>query len=127
MKYSGLLVWQKSMDLVEAISKLTRTFPQEERFGLMSQLQKAAVSIPSNIAEGHGRKFTKVYLNALSISSGSLMEVETHLQIGAHLRYLSSQQLDEMLTKTQEIGRMLNGLIKSLNPESLILNPDDRD
>ncbi|MGH8771177.1 MAG: four helix bundle protein [Burkholderiales bacterium] len=122
-----MLVWQKSMDLVEAIYKLTRTFPQEERFGLTSQLQKAAVSIPSNIAEGHGRKFTKVYLNASSIASGSLMEVETHLQIGARLRYLSSQQLDEMLTKTQEIGRMLNGLIKSLNPESLILNPDDRD
>jgi len=81
MNYCELIVWQKAMDLVTEIYKITATFPSEERFGLSSQARRAAVSIPSNIAEGHGRKTSGAYLNYLSIAYGSLMELETQLQI----------------------------------------------
>ena len=118
MKYSDLLVWQKAMDLVEEIYKLTATFPQTEQYGLSSQMQRAAVSIPSNIAEGHGRKSTKAYLNHISIASGSLMELETQLQISCRLKYVERRPLDGLLDKTDEVGKMLSGLRSSLNPKS---------
>ncbi|MFA6202235.1 MAG: four helix bundle protein [Gallionella sp.] len=79
MKYSELIVWQKAMDLVTEIYKVTATFPVEERFGLSSQIRRAAVSVPSNIAEGHGRKSTASCLNFLSIAFGSLMALETQI------------------------------------------------
>ena len=126
MKYSELLVWQKAMDLVTEIYMFARAFPQEERFGLASQLQRAAVSIPANIAEGHGRKSTGAYLNHVSISNGSLMEVETLIQIASRLGYLTPQQKTGVLDRTDEIGKMLSGLQRSLNPRSSIL-PHDRD
>jgi len=88
LKYSELIVWQKSMDLVADIYRSTALFPVEERFGLASQSRRAAVSIPSNIAEGHGRKSTGAYVNFLSIAYGSLMELETQIQIAARLNYL---------------------------------------
>lgn len=114
MKYSDLVVWQKAMDLVEEIYKLTATFPSDERFGLSSQLQRAVVSIPSNIAEGHGRKSTAVYLNHLSIAIGSLMEVETQVQIAGRLDYLAKRKMNDLLSNTGELGKMLNGLRNSL-------------
>jgi four helix bundle protein len=114
MKYSELLVWQKAMDLVTEIYKITATFPSEERFGLSSQARRAAVSIPSNIAEGHGRKSTGAYLNHLSIAFGSLMELETQILIAARLEFISSDEPPRLLTKTAEIGKMLTGLKKSL-------------
>jgi four helix bundle protein len=116
--YADLEVWKKSMNLVEETYKLARAFPGEERFGLVSQIQRAAVSIPSNIAEGHGRRSTRAYLNHLSISYGSLMELETQIQIAHRLDYIDHNSLRQMLDKTSEIGRMLNGLQQSLNPES---------
>jgi four helix bundle protein len=123
VKYSELLVWQKAMDLVTEIYTLARAFPHEERFGLASQLQRAAVSIPANIAEGHGRKSTGAYLNHVSISNGSLMEVETLIQIASRLGYLTPQQETGVLDRTDEIGKMLSGLQRSLNPRSSILDP----
>ena len=123
MKYSELLVWQKAMDLVTEVYKLTRMFPQEEKFGLASQLQRAAVSIPANVAEGHGRKATGAYINHVSIANGSLMEVETLVHIASRLGYLTSRQEMEVLDRTDEIGKMLSGLRRSLNPESSILDP----
>ncbi len=123
MKYSELLVWQKAMELVTEVYKLTRTFPQDERFGLASQLERAAVSIPSNLAEGHGRKATGAYLNHVSIANGSLMEVETLIQIARRLAYLTSQQESNVLDRADEIGKMLSGLHRSLNPQSSIHNP----
>jgi four helix bundle protein len=115
MKYDELTVWQKAMDLVTEIYKVTSTFPNDERYGLTSQIRRAAVSIPSNIAEGHGRKSTGAYLNHLSIAHGSLMEVETQLQISARLDYLRAESLTNLISKTNEIGKMLNGLIRSLS------------
>ena len=118
MKYSELLVWQKSVTLVVAVYKLTKAFPADEKFGLAAQVQRAAVSIPANIAEGHGRKSTKAYLNHVSIANGSLMELETLLHIAARLEYLDDEQLVEALRRTGEIGKMLSGLSRSLNPQS---------
>lgn len=115
MKYDELIVWQKAMELVTEIYKVTATFPNDERYGLTSQIRRAAVSIPSNIAEGHGRKSIGAYLNHLSIAHGSLMEVETQLQISARLELLGTDSLPDLISKTNEIGKMLNGLIRSLS------------
>jgi four helix bundle protein len=114
MKHSDLVVWQKAMDLVTAVYKITGTFPSEERFGLSSQMRRAAVSIPSNIAEGHGRKATGAYINHLSIAYGSLMELETQIQIALRLSFIVSLETSNMLEQTNEIGKMLNGLKNSL-------------
>jgi len=118
VKYSELLVWQKAMNLVTVVYKLTKVFPEDEKFGLTSQLRRAAVSIPANIAEGHGRKSTKAYLNHVSIANGSLMELETLLQIAARLEYVENKRLLEALGQTNEIGKMMSGLTRSLNPQS---------
>ena len=115
MKYSNLLVWQKAIGLVTDIYKLTATFPAEERFGLSSQARRAAVSIPSNIAEGHGRKASGAYMNHISIALGSLMELETQIQIAFRLNLMSEITPSELLTKTDEIGKMLSGLKKSIS------------
>ena len=123
MKYSELQVWQKAMELVTHVYQLTREFPVEEKFGLISQLQRAAVSIPANIAESHGRKSTGAYLNHISIANGSLMEVETLIQIASRLGFLTQQQVMDTLSRADEIGKMLSGLHRSLNPQSSILNP----
>ena len=112
--YRELEVWQKAMNLVVDCYRLASQFPKTEVYGLASQLQRAVVSVPANIAEGQGRSHTKEFLNHLSIAYGSLMEVETHLQIARRLHYLDDSTLDAMLEKTGELGRMLNGLIQSL-------------
>lgn len=118
MKYSELYVWQKAMDLVMDIYKITTAFPNEERFGLSSQMRRAAVSVPSNIAEGHGRKATAAYLNHLSIAYGSLMELETQIQIAARLSFIASDIASSLVVKTDEIGKMLSGLKKSLSEKT---------
>jgi len=115
MKYSDLVVWQKAMELVTEIYRITATFPAEERFGISSQARRAAVSIPSNIAEGHGRKATGAYLNHLSIAYGSLMELETQTQIATRLNFIQENQADALLMQMDEIGKMLTGLRKSLS------------
>jgi four helix bundle protein len=118
MKYSDLVVWQKSMDLVTDIYKLAATFPIEEKFGLSSQIRRAAVSIPSNIAEGHGRKASGAYLNHISIALGSLMELETQLQIALRLRFVNRDEASALLIRTDGVGKMLSGLRKSISTQS---------
>ncbi len=118
MKYSDLVVWQKAMDLVTDIYRLTATFPNEEKFGLSSQARRAAVSIPSNIAEGHGRKASGAYLNHISIALGSLMELETQVQIALRLDFLSQDETSSVLARTDEIGKMLSGLKKSISTQT---------
>ncbi len=114
MKYSELVVWQKAMNLVERVYGLTEQFPNDEKFGLTSQLRRAAVSIPANIAEGHGRKYTNAYLNHLSIAGGSLMELETLFQITRRLGLVDNEAENLLLAQTDEIGSMLSGLRNSL-------------
>ena len=113
--YRELEVWQKAMDLVVPCYQVAEKFPKGEMYGLVVQLQRAVVSVPANIAEGQGRNHTREFINHLSIAYGPLMEVETHLQIAARLSYISQQDLDKVLLQTNEIGRMLNGLMQSLN------------
>jgi four helix bundle protein len=111
--HKDLVVWQKAMDLVTAIYHLTRAFPKEELYGLTSQIQRAAVSIPSNIAEGHALKQTQAYVRHLAIASGSLAELQTQVEIAARLGYLKPGS-GEVSNLADEIGRMLTGLRKSL-------------
>ena len=113
--YQDLEVWQKAMDFVVACYQIAERFPKTEVYGLASQLQRAAVSVSANIAEEQGRSHTKEFLNHLSMAYGSLLEVETHLQIAARLNYLENSSLQSLLEKSAEIGRMLNGLMQALN------------
>lgn len=102
------------MDLVVDCYQLTKSFPKSEIYGLVSQLQRAAVSIPANISEGHNRGYTKEYLHHIAISLGSLAELETHLEIARRLNYADSNTIHNLFVRTDEIGRMLTGLKKSL-------------
>ncbi len=103
------------MDLVEQVYRVTRSFPAEELYGLTTQLRRAAVSVPSNIAEGHGQGYPKAFARFLSIALGSLKEVETQLLISQRLGYLPQTTLDPLLTQTDEIGKMLTSLKKYQN------------
>jgi four helix bundle protein len=114
MSYRDLDVWNKAMDLVTECYEITKKFPRNETFGLASQLQKAAVSIAANISEGHSRQHTKEFLQSLSIAYGSLAELETHIEIAKRLGYIAADTAVELNDKTSTIGRMLNGLRKSL-------------
>jgi len=102
------------MDIVVRCYRLTSTFPQEETYGLASQLRRAAVSVPANIAEGHGRKLTRPYQNHLSIAMGSLKELETHILIAQRLEYVTEMQIPKLMEDCEEIGKMLTGLSRSL-------------
>ena len=112
--YKDLEVWQKAMDMVVMCYQTTRNFPKNEVYGLASQLQRAAVSIPANIAEGRERKYSKEFVQHLSIAYSSLAELETHIQIAQRLNYINSAKTKQLLEKTAEIGRMINGLRKSI-------------
>ena len=113
--YKELGVWQKSIDLVEQVYQVTSAFPLEEKYGLSSQSQRAATSIPANIAEGWARGTTKENIQFLKVARGSLMELETHLIVANRLKFLPEQKVQSLVGAIAEIGRMLNGLIKSLN------------
>lgn len=108
--YYDLDVWKKAMDLVISIYEVSASFPREEIFGLTSQLRRSAVSVPSNVAEGHSRKSTAEFLRHISIAQGSLGELETQLLICERLGYLKSTRREELAQVSAEIGRMLSGL-----------------
>lgn len=112
--YRDLEVWQRAMDLVTSIYGLSQHFPKEEIYGLTSQLRRAAVSVPSNIAEGQSKRSTKDYVRFLQIAYGSIAEMETQLMIARNLNYLNTEAAESTLTECATIGRMLNGLINSL-------------
>lgn len=109
-----LLVWQKAMDLVVNIYRLSDQFPRTELYGLRAQLLRAELSIPANIAEGRGRRSMRSFLHFLDISYGSLMESETFLTLAVRLGYVQESAVADLLTQAAEIGRILNGLMKSL-------------
>ena len=112
--YRDLKVWQKAIDLVAESYRLAKLLPRTEVYGLTSQIQRAAVSVPANIAEGHGREHIGDYLHHLSIANGSLKELETHFIIAAKLGYLSERETGPILERAEEVGRMLAGLTKGL-------------
>jgi four helix bundle protein len=105
-KYKELKLWQKSIDLVTNIYLSTRSFPNSERFGLISQINRAAVSIPSNIAEGAGRNSDREFIRFLSIAQASSYELETQLIISKNLTYLSVEDLDQLTMQIEEIQKM---------------------
>ena len=112
--YRDLLVWQKSMVWVEGVYRLSRSWPSDERFGLISQTRRAAVSVTANIAEGAGRRTTGEFLQFLGISRGSLAETETLLILSARLGYSDDQTNQGLLADADELSRMLASLIASL-------------
>lgn len=113
--YRQLGVWQKAIKMVTEIYGITQTFPKEEIYALTSQIRRAAVSVPANIAEGWGRNTTKDYIQFLRIARSSLLELETHLIISNNLNYINNQTVEDILQKTLEINKMLNGLVNSLS------------
>ncbi|HZX72624.1 MAG TPA: four helix bundle protein [Rhodanobacter sp.] len=110
--HEGLQVWQDAMDLVEAIYRISADFPDSERFGLTSQLRRAAISVPSNIAEGAARRSTPEYLRFLSMARGSLSELDTQLQIAERLAYVSDTL--DVTELTNRVFAKLNALIRSI-------------
>ena len=112
--YRQLEVWQLAMELAEKCYLATKDFPKQELFGLVSQIRRAAVSIPANIAEGQGREHTREFLNHLSIARGSLMELETHLMLSQRVGLLPQAELEKLLALSDRISRMLSGLRKAL-------------
>ena len=112
--YRDLSIWQYGMQLVVDVYRKTSSYPSEEKFGLQSQIRRAAVSIPANIAEGHARGSRREYHRFSTISMGSLAELETHILLSERLGYLSDEQSTELLVKCDELGRMLRGLLKKL-------------
>lgn len=117
--YRDLIVWQQAMDLAALVYNLTREFPKHEQYGLTSQVCRAAVSVPSNIAEGHARDSTKEFLHHVSFAMGSLAEVETQILLAERLGYLPSDIVNSTITKTAELGRRLRSLQQSLKSKVL--------
>ncbi|MGA2381828.1 MAG: four helix bundle protein [Gemmatimonadales bacterium] len=113
--YHDLKVWQAGMQLVVLTYRITRRFPNCELYGLTSQMQRSAVSIPANIAEGYGRSHRGDYLRYLSIANGSLKELETEMLIAARLGFITPRQSSQLSRTTDEIGRMLRVLVSRLS------------
>ena len=108
--HRDLIAWQKAMALVTEVYQVTRTFPKDELYGLTSQLRRSAVSVPSNLAEGHGRNSRKEFHQFVGQARGSLVEVETQLEIAMNLGYLRKDVAVALLDKASEAGRVVNGL-----------------
>ncbi len=108
--FRELQVWQRGMDVVEMVYRASADFPKPELYGLTSQLRRAAVSVPSNIAEGHSRTSTRDYLNHLSMAQGSLAEVQTQLEIAKRLGYITDQHINPILAEAAILGKQLHTL-----------------
>jgi four helix bundle protein len=112
--YKDLRVWQGGVDLVTEIYRETQSFPPQEMYGLTNQLRRAAVSVPSNIAEGHAREHTREFLNFISIAQGSLAEMQTQIEIAKRLKYLSEEKTDRLLDQTVSLSKQLYSLRNAL-------------
>lgn len=115
--YKDLLIWQKGMALVKSVYLLCEQLPKEEVFGLQSQMKRAAISIPSNIAEGYGRNYTQNYVQFLRIARGSLLELETQLIISKELKLVGNKLYQKVQGLITEENKMLNAFIKSISKE----------
>ena len=116
--YKDLLVWQRGMALAKLVYRLTVRFPREEKFGLTSQIRRASVSVPSNIAEGQARQSTKEFLQFLSHAEGSLAELETQVILSAELGFVPQEDTKEILNKIDELQKMIVGLKRKLSSVS---------
>lgn len=116
--YRDLIAWQKSFSLGLDVYRLTRELPDAERFGLISQLRRGAVAVPSNIAEGYGRQSTADYIRFLRVARGCLYEMDTQLLFVVELGYIEAQRCAELQDRLNECGRVIAGLIRSLEARS---------
>ena len=112
--YQDLVVWQKAMTLAAVCYRKTRSFPRSEVFGLTAQIRRAAASIPANIAEGYGREHTGSYIHHLRISQGSLKELETHVLLAQTVELMDSEDAQQVLDASEEVGKLLRSLIRAL-------------
>ena len=118
--YQELRVWKQAMDLAEAVYRRTESFPRHELYGMVSQLRRAAVSIPSNIAEGKGHRSDREFLHYLFHAHGSLYEVETQIGLALRLQYVSGAQGEELSQHISTVARSLTGLINSISEETAV-------
>ncbi len=114
--YTQLETWQRAMDLAAAVHAATKTYPREEVYGLVSQTRRSAVSVPSNIAEGQGRGSSREFARFLSISRGSLSELQTQILLAERFGYLDTPSSGGLMEQSHTVGRLLNGLIRSVAP-----------
>lgn len=121
--YKELNVWQKAYQLCLGIYRITKDFPRDERYGLTSQIRRAAVSVPSNIAEGYGRKTKGEYIQSLYIAYGSNCELETQILLSGDLGYVAAENLEKLQMGIGDVERMLKALIKSLESRPRTLEP----
>ena len=112
--FRDLRVWQGGMEMVESVYRVTQSFPKQELYGLTSQLRRAAVSIPANIAEGQSREHIKEYLNFLSIAQGSVTELETELEIAGRLGYIAPDAVGSLTSQMASLGRQIRALRAAL-------------
>ena len=115
--YRDLIVWKEAMEIAELIYSLTRAFPREELFGMTSQMRRAAVSIPCNVAEGFGRAQRKSFIQFLRVAQGSLKELETQALLSGRVGFLSPDQVDNIISRCQRLGRRLVQFVLSLSPD----------
>jgi four helix bundle protein len=108
--HRGLVAWQKAMELVTEIYRITKDFPRDELYGLVSQLRRAAVSVPSNLAEGYGRNSRNEFHQFVDVARGSLAESETQIEIAKNMHYVNEESFSELLSRVDEVGRVLTGL-----------------
>ena len=116
--HRDLIVWQKAMDLVVMVYQESKGFPKEETYGLTSQIRRAAVSVPANIAEGQGRRLTGEFLQFLGNARGSLLELDTHFELSLRLGFVDKENHAGVRRHIQEVGRLINGLMRSLTPNT---------
>jgi four helix bundle protein len=122
--YRDLMVWQKSMQLAASIYQVSKQFPREEMYGITSQMRRSAVSIASNVAEGHGRLNAKEFGQFLGIARGSTYELQTQLELAKELQIGGADQIEQCLEMSEEVGRMLYSLIRSLRDTRSRLSPN---
>ncbi|HEV7644315.1 MAG TPA: four helix bundle protein [Pyrinomonadaceae bacterium] len=113
--HRDLIAWQKAMTLAESVYKLAGKFPREEVYGLTSQVKRSVTSIPANIAEGQGRRSKKEFQQFLGHARGSLLELDTHLELALRFNYINIEEYRNVYPQIQEVGRLVNGLLRSLN------------
>ena len=118
--YRDLIVWQKSMALITEVYKVTKNFPHDEMYGLVVQMRRCSVSIPSNIAEGYGRNSTPDYIRFLKMALGSLYELQTQLDISQNLKYLQDDTFGQLFESSREVERMLSSLIRKLDDKGAV-------
>jgi four helix bundle protein len=116
--YRDFRVWKEAMDLAEAACRLTDQFPKHEIYGFTAQVRRAVASVPANIAEGYGRESRGAYVQFLGVAQGSVKELETHLLLAARIGLVSSSAVESLMNQCETVGKMLRGLIKSLDNDS---------